>query len=126
MELTFKSEKKKKAVRYLSFLPKHLRSIGMLSLTINFISLFLAGFFYPRLQKEIPLFYSLPSDQQLTKKEYIFILPLIAAIINLFHLLIAYLEKDINQNILKMFIQITLLMQILVLAILLRIIIIVF
>jgi hypothetical protein len=126
MELTFKTEKKKIGANYLRFLPKNLRFIGGLSIFLNILSFLIVLVFYTRLQKEIPLFYSLPSDQQLIDKKFIFILPGIAAAMNFAHLLIAYLEKEINQNILKMFIQITLLLQVLVLAILLRVIIIVY
>ena len=125
IDLTFKTERKKPGIRYLRFLPKGFRSIGVLSVFLNIVTLLIAFIFYPGLQKEIPLFYSLPNDQQLVNKEFIFVLPAIATIMNSFHFLIAYLEKEINYSILKMFIQITLLLQFLLLVILLRIIIIV-
>lgn len=126
MELIFRTEKKKPIAKYLLFLPKNLRFVGALSIFLNVFSLLIALIFYGQLQKEIPLFYSLPNDQQLVAKEFIFILPALATAINCIHFLIAYLKKEINYNILKMFIQITLLLQFLVLAILLRIIIIVY
>jgi hypothetical protein len=125
MDLTFKTERKKPGMRFLRFLPKNFRSIGVLSVFLNIIALLIAAIFYPGLQKEIPLFYSLPGDQQLVNKNYIFILPAIATTINALHFLIAYLEKEINYNILKMFVQVTLMIQFLLLVILLRIIIIV-
>lgn len=125
MELTFKTEKKKTGIRYLKFLPKSLRAIGLLSIILNVVSLLVVLVFYIGLQKEIPLFYSLSSDQQLADKKFIFVLPIIATLINAIHFLIAYIEKEINYNILKMFMEVTLLLQILLLAILLRIIIIV-
>lgn len=125
MELIFRTEKKKTGLRYLLFLPKSLRSVGALSIFLNAISLLIALIFYGQLQKEIPLFYSLPNDQQLIDKKFIFILPAIATAMNCIHLLIAYLKKEINYNILKMFLQVTLLLQVLVLVILLRVIIIV-
>jgi hypothetical protein len=126
MELTFKTEKKKTGLRYLRFLPKNLRAIGLLSIVLNVISLLVALIFYASLQKEIPIFYSLSSDQQLADKKFILILPMIATLMNVVHFLIAYIEKEININILKMFIEISLLLQFLLLAILLRIIIIVY
>lgn len=125
MELTFRTEKKKTGIRYLKFLPKSLRLIGLWSILLNIVSFLVALVFYFGLQKEIPLFYSLSSDQQLAGKQFIFILPMIATLMNAVHFLIAYIEKEINYNILKMFMQVTLLLQILLLAILLRIIIIV-
>lgn len=126
MELVFKTEKKKSSFKYLSFLPKKIRFIGGIAVVINFIILLIALLFYKGLQKDIPLFYSLPGDQQLVKKEFIFVLPVIATFVNSLHLFIAYIEKEIDYNILKMFLQITLLLQVLVLAILLRVIIIVY
>jgi len=124
-ELTFRTEKRKTGIRYLKFLPKNLRLIGLLSIVLNIISFLVVLFFFFGLQKEIPLFYSLSSDQQLADKKFILILPIISTVINLIHFLIAYLEKEINYNILKMFIEITLFLQVLLFAILLRIIIIV-
>lgn len=126
MELTFKTEKKKTGLRYLRFLPKNLRTIGLLSIILNVVSLLVTVIFYTSLQKEIPIFYSLSSDQQLTDKKFILILPMIATLMNAVHFLIAYIEKEINVNILKMFIEVSLLLQFLLLAILLRIIIIVY
>lgn len=125
MDLTFKTEKKKTGIEYLRFLPKDMRSTGGLSIILNVLGFIFAFVFYIGAQKEIPLFYSLPADQQLIRKEFIFILPIFATLMNIVHLWIAYFEKEINYNVLKMFVQITLLLQILVLAILLRIIIIV-
>ncbi len=125
MELTFKTEKKKTGIRYLKFLPKSLRPMGLAAIVFNLISILLVVIFYFSLQKEIPLFYSLSSDQQLANKKFIFILPIIATLINLAHFIIVYIEKEINDNILRMFIKMTLLLQVLLLAILLRIIIIV-
>lgn len=125
MELTFKTEKKKTGISYLKFLPKSLRVIGLLSIIFNVVSFLIVLIFYIGLQKEIPLFYSLSNDQQLADKKFIFILPAVAALTNAIHFLIAYVEKEINYNILKMFMQVTLMLQVLLLAILLRIIIIV-
>ena len=124
-DLTFKTEKKKLGLRYLRFLPKDLRPVGGLAIILNLFGLFLAAVFYSGLQKEIPLFYSLPADQQLVNKNLIFLIPGVAALINFVHLLIAYIEKEINYNILKMFLQISLLLQFLALAILIRLIIII-
>lgn len=125
MELTFKTERKKTGLRYLTFLPKSLRFLALLALIFNLINLLLTLGFWSSLQKVVPLFYSLSSDQQLANKLYIFILPGLATLINALHFLIAYLEKENNLSILKMFLQVTLLLQVLLLAILLRIIIII-
>ncbi len=125
MELTFKTEKKKTGIRYLKFLPKNLRPIALAAIIVNLLAIIVVAIFYFPLQKEIPLFYSLSSDQQLADKKFLLLLPAIATLINAAHLLVAYFEKEINDSILKMFIEITLLLQVLLFAILLRIIIIV-
>jgi hypothetical protein len=125
MELTFKTEKKKTGIRYLKFLPKNLRPIALAAIIVNLLAIIFVAIFYFPLQKEIPLFYSLSSDQQLADKKFLLLLPAIATLINAAHLLVAYFEKEINDSILKMFIEITLLLQVLLFAILLRIIIIV-
>lgn len=125
MELTFKTEKKKTAWRYLLFLPKSLRLTALLSIIINALSVSILLIFFAGLQKEVPLFYSLPNDQQLVDKKFLFILPGLATLINAVHLLIARLEKEINYNVLKMFVEVTFLLQLLDLVILLRIIIII-
>lgn len=125
MELTFKTEKKKTNWRYLLFLPKSLRLTALLSIIINALSVLILLIFFAGLQKEVPLFYSLPNDQQLVDKKFLFILPGLATLINAVHLLIARLEKEINYNVLKMFVEVTFLLQLLALVILLRIIIII-
>lgn len=125
MDLIFRTEKKKPKLRFLQFLPKSLRAMSALAILLNIVGIGIALIFYSGLQKQIPLFYSLPNDQQLVNKQFLFILPAVASLINALHLLIAYLQKNIEESILKMFVQITLLLQILALAILLRIIIIV-
>lgn len=124
-DLTFRIEKKKPGMRYLRFLPKSLRPIGLFAIILSILSVLISVAFYPGMQKEIPIFYSMTSDQQLAAKEFIFIIPLISIFINVLHFLIAKIEKEIDFNILKMFLQITLVLQLLVFAILLRIIIII-
>lgn len=125
MELTFRTETKTKNWRYLLFLPKELRPLGALSLANSLVMLLLLLVFYLPLQSQVPLFYSLPSDQQLVDKVFLFILPILSILINLSHFLIVKFNKEIHEYVLKMFVQITFLLQILLLAILLRIIIIV-
>ena len=115
MELTFRTERKKTGFRYLTFLPKSLRALGLLALIFNLLNFLFALFFFNSLQKVVPLFYSLASDQQLVNKIYIFVLPALATLINLSHFLFTYFKKEINSNLLKMFLQVTLLLQVLLL-----------
>jgi hypothetical protein len=125
MELTFRTEAKTKNWRYLLFLPKELRPLGVLSLGNSLVMLLLLLVFYFPLQSQVPLFYSLPSDQQLVNKQFLFILPFLSILINLAHFLIMKFNKEIHEYVLKMFVQLTFLLQVLLLAILLRVIIIV-
>ena len=123
MDLNFRdSPRKKKYFKYLSFLPKQLRQIGLYALLINLTTLLLAIVFYPSMQKEIPLFYSLPSNQQLVTKNALFILVILASFINLLHFSIIKSFKNANQTILRVFMLITNILQVLILAILCRLI----
>lgn len=125
MDLTFKTDIKTKNWRYLRFLPKELRFLGAFSIGTGLLIILLSLVFFIPLQQQIPLFYSLPGDQQLTDKKFIFILPILSFAINSFHLFIIAAKKEVHEHVLKMFMQLTFLLQILLLAILLRIIIIV-
>lgn len=125
MELTFREETKTKNWRYLLFLPKELRVIGALSIGNSLLMLLILLVFYLPLQNQVPLFYSLPLDRQLVNKQFLFILPTLSILINILHLSIAKFNKEIHEYILKMFVQLTFLLQLLLLAILLRVIIIV-
>lgn len=119
---TFKSTEKKRRFNYLRFLPKNLRSMGLASVLINLVTVFISLFFYPGLQKEIPLFYSQAEDQILVDKTFIFILPLLAIFINFLHLGFIKINKDYPISILRILIRITIVLEVLALAILLRII----
>lgn len=119
-DLTFHTEKKKKSLPFLLFLPKRIRSLGVLSVGINLLSILLSGLFYPNLQASIPLFYSQPDDQQLVNKEFIFLLPILATLIHVIHLSILRIAKDGNQTLLRMFMIVTLALELLIFVILIR------
>ena len=123
MDFSFKeSPRKKRQFKYLSFLPKNLRPLGFYALVFNVANIALAVFFYPSLQEQLPLFYSLPDTQQLVAKENLFILPLVASVINFCHFMIIKSFKNAHQTILHVFILVTNILQILLLAIVLRLI----
>ena len=119
---TFKSTEKKRKLNYLRFLPKNLRSMGLSAIIINLLTVFISLLFFPGLQKEIPLFYSQANDQILVEKTFIFILPLLAIFINFLHLGFIKINKDFPISILRILMRITIVLEILTLAILLRII----
>lgn len=74
-ELTFRTEKRKKTLQYLMFLPRQLRGLALFAIISNLINIILTAVSFPFLQEVIPLFYSLANDQQLISKIFIFILP---------------------------------------------------
>ena len=123
MDFSFKeSPRKKRQFKYLSFLPKHLRPLGFYAVLFNLANIVTSVFFYPSLQQQLPLFYSLPETQQLITKENLFILPLTASVINFCHFMIIKSFKNAHQTILHVFMFVTNILQILLLAIVLRLI----
>ena len=123
-DLSFKdSVHPKKRINYLRFLPKALRKDGLYSVLCNLLTVTLSLLGYPNLQAQIPLFYSLPDNQQLVGKQAIFILPGLATLISLVHLSLIKNFQTAHQTMLKVFMLVTLLLQLIILAILLRLII---
>lgn len=122
MDFSFKeSPRKRKQFKYLSFLPKNLRSLGFYAVVLNFVNIVVAVLAYPGLQNQLPLFYSLPETQQLVSKENFFILPISASVINFCHFLIVKKYKEVHQTILHVLMLMTIVLQVLLLAILLRV-----
>lgn len=124
-ELTFHTEKSKKQLQYLTFLPKPLRGIALLGIIVNLITLILAGVSFPFLQDVLPLFYSQAADQQLASKIFLLFIPLFATAITIIHLSIVRLARDSNLTILRIFVIATFVIELLALAVLARIILIV-
>lgn len=125
MELTFHHHPKTKNINYLRFLPVPLRRLGLWTWGISLSHALSCAAAYFFLQTEIPLFYSQPSDQQLAHKIWLFLLPGMALLINLLHFSVMKSKSDLNEQVLKMLLQLTFLLQVLLLAISWRIIIIV-
>lgn len=125
MDVSFiDSSRRKKEFKYLTFLPKKLRPIALGMLALNALSIIVVLIFFSSLQKEIPLFYSLPDLQQLSKKETILILPGLASVITATHFLIVKHFKNAHPTILHVFLLSSLALQVLILAIILRLLII--
>jgi hypothetical protein len=125
MDVSFKdSSRRKKQFKYLTFLPKNFRQLALYAVIANLATLAFSLLFFFSLQKKIPLFYSLPETQQLVGRESILILPGLASIINVVHFLIIKKFKTAHLTILHVFLLSTLALQILILAILLRLLII--
>ena len=125
MDVGFRdSASRKKEFKYLTFLPKNFRQLALYALIANISTLALSLIFFSSLQKTIPLFYSLPDDQQLVNRELIFILPGVSTLINALHFFIIKKFKTAHPTILQVFLLSTVAIQILILAILLRLLII--
>ena len=96
------------------------------SFIANVLTAGAAIFFYGKLQPQIPLFYTLADgNDQLVEKKWLFLLPVIALMINVIHLLLLRAGKNYDDFLKRLFALITLIFQILILAITLRIIILV-
>lgn len=116
----------KRKLKLLSQLPLEARVPFRLSLLIT-IFMFGAGLFiYPKLQPVIPLFYSLSQpQQQLTNKEWIFLLPGLALMIIGVHYFLTQAFSKTQPLLIKLFSWTTLFIEILILMAFLRIILIV-
>lgn len=125
MDRTFHNKPTTKTIAYLRFLPVSLRRMGLTAITLGFLNVLSCAIAYFFLQPQIPLFYSQANDQQLADKIWIFLVPGLAVLSNMFHLTFMKTQREMNEQILKMLVQLTVLLQILLLAISWRIIIIV-
>ncbi len=125
MDRTFHNKPTTKTISYLRFLPVHLRKMGLTAITLGFLNVLSCTIAYFFLQPQIPLFYSQANDQQLADKIWIFLIPGLALLSNMLHFTFMKTQREINEQILKMLVQLTVLLQILLLAISWRIIIIV-
>jgi hypothetical protein len=125
MDVSFKdSSRRKKEFKYLTFLPKNFRQLALYAVIANLCTIAFSLIFFATLQKRIPLFYSLPDTQQLVNREFIFLLPGLSTLINAIHFLIIKKFKNAHPTILHVFLLSTVALQILILAILLRLLII--
>jgi len=107
-------------------LPKFAKNSFTISFVISFIVLVSTIVFFIISQPEIPLFYSLPrSDQQLVYKLWIFFIPFLSWFISIVHLLIIKLMPDLKVRAAQLFSYSTVVLQIVLLFVFLRIIIIV-
>lgn len=108
------------------WLRPYYRPFFFVAAPLNLLAIFFGGFFWRFLPPLIPLFYSrLEVKEQLVEKIWIFILPAIATIITIVHFLVIWLARRYNQTLLKIFSYMTIFLQLLLLAVLLRIILIV-
>lgn len=115
-------QKKKKRF----WLRPYYRPFFFIAVPLNLLAIFFSAFFWRFLPPLIPLFYNrLEIKDQLAEREWIFVLPAIAIAITVVHFLVIWLARKYDPTLLKVFSYITIFLQLLLLAILLRIILIV-
>lgn len=78
--------------------------------------------YYLQAQPQLPLFYSLARpSQHLVPKVWLFILPSVSLIINTIHTILVQLFKEYNPVILRLFMWVTVILQLVLLLVFLRI-----
>lgn len=96
------------------------------ALPLSLLTLLFTFFFRSFLPPQIPLFYTLlQTENKLVVREWIFILPALALGINFVHFLVIYFARHYDATLIKVFEYLTIFIQALILATLLRIILIV-
>ncbi|MEA2056153.1 MAG: hypothetical protein U9O78_00330 [Patescibacteria group bacterium] len=109
--------------RISKFFPEPILKPLRISLTISLVIFALSTWFYPKLQPEIPLFYSLADpSRQLVAKQWLFLLPVISLIICTIHLILIRTFAKLNELALFLFSWSTVMIEVIILMILLRII----
>lgn len=90
---------------------------------ISAVGVAIAIAFYAKLQPEIPLFYSLTEGNgQLADRRMVFLLPLIGILINALHQILLWLGKNYNPFLKRLFALVTLIFELMILVINLRVI----
>lgn len=102
------------------------RKILLVAIVFTGIITLISSIFYFLSQPVIPLMYSLPRPEQaLVPKEWIFLFPIVSLTISVLHIFLIGKFKDLDELILKMFAWSTVALQIILSAILIRMIVII-
>ncbi len=111
--LTFRQRERKLRFNYFMFLPKALRPLALWASLTCVGHWLVVGLSLPGLQPVVPLFYSLSSEHQLVDKWWLVVVPSLATLILLLHLVISKALREDRQHIVEMLLQITLFLQVL-------------
>ncbi|MEO8581264.1 MAG: hypothetical protein ABI425_01650 [Patescibacteria group bacterium] len=112
--------------RSLLALPQEMKLPTLFSLLMASISAFLSIIVYPSLQPIIPLFYTLPQlDQQLARKEFMFVLPIISISVCIVNLVFGKILSKIDFLMMQLLAWLTVFLEFLLLFALVRIILII-
>ena len=97
------------------------RPFFYIAVPINILTVLFAFFFYPYLPPVVPLFGTMRlAADRLAERDWIFLLPLLATMINSIHAAVIYFARRYDVLILKIFDFFTIFVQVLFLAVLLR------
>lgn len=97
------------------------RPFFFLAMPLSIINIVLSTLFFAFLPPEIPIFHTMiQPDDRLADSTMIFILPILAIIINVIHALVIYFGRKYELLLLNIFNYFTIFIQLLLLAVLLR------
>lgn len=89
-------------------LPKQIKRHMLVGLLLTAVISFCSIYLYSTSQPELPLFYSLAlAEDQVVKNEWIFVLPVIAIILFLGHLILLNVLSKLDEEMMKLFTWIT-------------------
>lgn len=117
--MTVSSNKSKK----FNLIPNSARTPVFISWTTTIILILLSLIYYFISQPEIPIFYSLArKSEQLSRKEFLFLFPLISLLLNIIHIPIISALKKYSELMLRLFVLTTTTLQFIFLIALVRVI----
>jgi hypothetical protein len=107
-------------------IPQFIKTPILLSFSLTIILLIVCLAFYPKLQAEIPFFYSVAEPQkQLAHKNFIFLFPSLSLIFNLVALILIKVFSQLEKIIVKFFVFMNLVFQIIIAMLVFRLILII-
>lgn len=108
-----------------SLVPKEVKTQLLLSLYVTVVITLVATVYYFVAQPVLPFFYTLPLPKQaLGPKEWLFFFPVFSFLITLLHMIVISIYQDLETLVLKLFANMTSVVQIVLLLSLIRVVII--
>ena len=99
------------------------QALMLISFVVDAAGMVIAIIFYPRLQPQIPIFYTLAEQtDQLANKEWIFLLPVLGLAMAVAHSLITAFNRRYDEFLWRLFALVTLIAELMLLTINIRII----
>jgi len=114
-------KKKSKRIKFNHLLPKRMHRPFIIAVTLATITVIFSIVVYSSQQPKIPLFYSLSlAKDHLVDKQWVFLLPALAIIINILNFSIVKLFQNTNKLILSLMANTTVFFQLICLATIIR------